>query len=610
MMVTAALGSLFLGEFDEAASVAFLFSISEFLEDQATRKARVALDNIVNMRPDHANFIDPVTGSIEIVPAGDLNVGSLVCVKTGDQIPSDGIVVEGSSQVDESSLTGESMPVEKNIDDNVSGGTINAGSTRLVIRITSLVEDSAVSRLIRLVEESASNRSPTEKIVDTFAKSYTPTVISIALLMCTIPWFFGFEVGKRWTLNGLIIVVIACPCALTISTPVTYSAGLAATAQNGIIVKGGSYLEALGNVKTIILDKTGTLTKGEFHLKHLLTVGNLKTRLEVLSLLSVMEAPSSHPLAAALVLAAKKEGADTNGIAAVDHRILKGEGVTAHVCGEEVFVGNVRLFQRLGFYDDLSEELKMKVSEWDNQGGTLGFLGIKDIGIVGMFCVADCVRPEARNVVSILRQDGLNVMMLTGDGAGAANSIAEEVGLPQTSIRYQFLPEDKLHFVASMLGFSKLKGSLFTRKELLLFVGDGVNDAPALAVADIGVAMGAGAALSMEVSDVTLMDSNLSKLLFSMKIGKKVLRTVKENILFSVLAKFVVIAFTFAGQMTLLGAIAADVGVMLLVSLNGMKLLPSSASEVALCCQRRRHYYNRVTTSNPDDFGGIHIEIV
>jgi len=595
MMVTAAFGAMFLQEFDEAASVSFLFSISEYLEDQATRKARIALDSIVNMRPEHANLIDPITGVMEIVPVDELETGCLVCVRTGDQIPSDGVIVEGTSEIDESSLTGESLLVTKQTGDAVSGGTINAGSMRLIVRTTSAVEDSAVSRLIRLVEESASNRSPTEQVVDSFAKSYTPAVICVAILMCTIPWFFGYEEGRRWTLHGLIMVVIACPCALTISTPVTYAAGLAATAQNGIIVKGGARLEALGSVKTIVFDKTGTLTEGKFRLNDLDTVGNKRTRKEVLELVAVMEAPSSHPLAVTLVDAAKKEGIGiSNDMSVVNHTILKGEGVKALVNGEQVYVGNSTLFKRLGFYDDMDEDEKLKASEWNENGGTVGFIGIGGTGIIGMFCVADGVRPEAREVITTLQNEGIDMMMLTGDGDGAARSVSKEVGLHPDCVRSQFLPEDKLHCVASMLGFSRRKGGICSKKELLLFVGDGVNDAPALAVADVGVAMGAGAALAMEMSDVTLMDSNLQKLLFSLQMGKKVIRTVKENIAFSIFLKLIVIALSFAGKMTLLGAIAADVGVMLLVSLNGMKLLPGGRE----FCRRRK--YNKVSMTQPD----------
>eukprot|EP00557_Chaetoceros_sp_GSL56_P007058 CAMPEP_0176504372 /NCGR_PEP_ID=MMETSP0200_2-20121128/15895_1 /TAXON_ID=947934 /ORGANISM="Chaetoceros sp., Strain GSL56" /LENGTH=1165 /DNA_ID=CAMNT_0017903793 /DNA_START=165 /DNA_END=3663 /DNA_ORIENTATION=- len=592
MMVTAAIGSVCLQEYDEAASVSFLFAISEYLEEQATKRATKALDSIINMRPDHAHLIiDEKKDDTIIVPVSDLKIGNLVSVRTGDQIPSDASsssVVEGTSQIDESSLTGESTLLTKQLGDAVSGGTINAGISPLKIRIVSLVEDSAVSRLVRLVEESASNRSPTEQIVDAFAKSYTPTVIIIAILMCTIPWFINVDIGKQWVLNGLILVVIACPCALTISTPVTYAAGLAATAQKGIIVKGGAKLEALGSVKTVMFDKTGTLTEGKFRLNQLEPVGTKKTRREVLSLLAIMEAPSSHPLAATMVNAAKAEGIQkSSDVEVMNHSILKGEGVTALVNGERVYVGNESLFQRLGMYIRLDADLKAKANRWNEEGGTVGYLGIQGLGIVGMFCVSDCVRPEARNVVTSLMNDGVKVMMLTGDGDGAARSVAETVGLPMDCVQSRLSPDAKLHCVASELGLSKRRSTLFSKKRLLLFVGDGVNDGPALAVADVGVAMGEGAALAMELSDVTLMDSNLSKLIYSIKMGKKVIMTVQENIAVSVIAKLIVISLTFAGRMTLLGAIGSDVGVMLLVSINGMKLLPRGPR---LCGGKRRHY--------------------
>ena len=588
MMTIAALGALALQEYDEAASVSFLFAISDLLEDQATIRARKALDTIVNLRPDHANLIDTKTGQISIISAHDLLVGSLVSVRTGDKIPSDGVVVEGESHVDESSLTGESIHILKTAGSHVSGGTINVGSTRLVVKTTSLVEDSAVSRLVRLVEESASNRSPTEQIVDRFAKSYTPFVIFLAGIMCTIPWVFGAEAGRYWTLNGLIIVVIACPCALTISTPVTYAAGLAATAQKGIIVKGGARLEALGAIKTIVFDKTGTLTEGRFRLNHLDVIGTHKTRHQILELLASMESHSSHPLAAALVNAAKQEGVHIlNNEVVLNHTVLKGEGVTATVDGVEVYVGNSRLFQRIKLYDTLPSTEKEKALMWSEEGGTVGFLGIPAVGIIAMFCVADCVRKEAKGVISALLDDGVNILMLTGDSHSAAKVVASEIGLPEENIRSHFLPEDKLHLVSSLLDVSKRKGNAFSKKQLLLFCGDGINDAPALSIADVGVAMGEGAALALETSDVTLMDSNLTKLLFSMKIGKEVIVTVQENIAISVTVKLIVIALTFAGKMTLLAAISSDVGVMLLVSINGMKLLPGAPRR---CCKMRRNY--------------------
>jgi Cd2+/Zn2+-exporting ATPase len=477
MMVTAAIGSVCLQEYDEAASVSFLFAISEYLEEQATKRATKALDSIINMRPDHAHLIlDEKKDDMIIVPVNDLKIGDLVNVRTGDQIPSDGIVVEGTSQIDESSLTGESTLLTKQPGDAVSGGTINAGMSPLKIRIVSLVEDSAVSRLVRLVEESASNRSPTEQIVDAFAKSYTPAVIIIAILMCTVPWFINVDTGKQWMLNGLILVVIACPCALTISTPVTYAAGLAATAQKGIIVKGGAKLEALGSIKTVMFDKTGTLTEGKFRLNQLETVGTKKSRREVVSLLAIMEAPSCHPLAASLVNAAKAEGIEKSpDVEVLNHSILQGEGVTALVDGERVYVGNESLFQRLGMYSRLGNDIKEKANNWNEDGGTVGYLGINGVGIVGMFCVSDGVRPEARNVVTSLIQDGVKVMMLTGDGDGAARAVANKVGVSMDYVQSRLSPDAKLHCVASELGLSKRKSTLFSKKRLLLFVGDGVN---------------------------------------------------------------------------------------------------------------------------------------
>jgi len=610
MMVIAAFGALFLGEFDEAASVAFLFAVSEFLEARATAKARRALGAIVSLRPDHANLINRSTGETTIVPATSVPVGSHVSVRTGDKIPADGIVEEGTSTVDESSLTGESRPISKQPESVVSGGSINVGQTRLVIRTTSTVDDSAVSRLIRLVEEAQSNRSPTEKLVDSFAKRYTPIVLTAALFMCTIPWLWGVEVGRYWTLNGLIIVVISCPCALTISTPVTYAAGLAATAQRGIIVKGGARLEALGNVKKVVLDKTGTITEGNFDLIHLDVVGKSHDREQVLAFLALMEGPSSHPLSATLVNAAKKEGIIAPvDVSLTDHTILKGEGVTARVDNKNVYVGNERLFERLGLYSTLDDSQKRSARKWSTEGGTVGFIGIEGVGIIGMFCVSDKIRDEAKDVITGLKKDGYEVTMLTGDSDGAAKAVGRAVGLPVEAIHSHLMPEDKLHYIGSIRGMGATKQPVMCgSKELCLFIGDGVNDAPALAVADVGVAMGEGAALAMEMSDVTLMDSNLTKLTFSIEMGAKVIKTIRENIILSLVAKAVVVALTFVGKMTLLWAITSDVGIMLVVTLNGMKLLPgrdgvSLASERDATIRRKRggRYKGVQTGPGPED---------
>jgi Cd2+/Zn2+-exporting ATPase len=595
MMVTASVGALALGEFDEAASVAFLFAVSELLEARATMKARKALRAICNLRPDHANVIHPITKEIVVVPADRVPLGSLISIRTGDKIAADGVVVEGSSAIDESSLTGEAKPAHKMTGDQVSGGTINIGTTQLVVKTTTTVEDSAVSRLIRLVEEAQSNRSPTEKMIDTFARSYTPSVTFLAALMCTIPWFWGPEVGRYWTLNGLIIIVIACPCALTISTPVSYAAALAATAQRGIIVKGGAKLEAMGSVDRIVFDKTGTLTKGKFTVSNLEVVGTTKTRPEMLELLALMQDRSSHPLSQTLVQAAKSEGVKVpRHITVTDHTILKGEGITAKANDKVVYVGNQRLFDRVGMYASLPMNYKDLVKSWAATGGTIGFIGTDQDGIIGTFCVKDAVREEARAAIQGFKEALIDTMICTGDSNAAAHAVAKEIGIPRGAVHSQLLPEDKLHFVGSLKRPQPKSFALCREKRYVLFCGDGVNDAPALAVADIGVSMGGGAAMALEMSDVTLMDSDLTKLSYAIKMGRRVLRTVKENIFISLFAKVAVVGLTFAGKMTLLLAIAADVGIMLVVTLNGMKLLPgssfdpSSLSEVTSLVRKRQ----------------------
>lgn len=587
-MLFAVLGALALREFTEAAAVTFLFSISEWLETRATARARNALSEIINLRPERAHLINPNTNATVMVPAESVAVGSLVRVRTGDKIPCDGVVVEGIAIVDESSLTGESLPVKKTTDDEVSGGTINVGMTPLVIKTTSTAENSAVARLIRLVEEAQANRSPTETMIDEFAKRYTPLVVITAFAMCTIPWFFGRDIGVIWTKNGLITIVIACPCALIISTPVTYVAGLAASAQCGVVVKGGAHLESLGQVRKICFDKTGTLTKGRLSVLRLEQVSDQLSRKQLLEYLFVAEAPSSHPIAAALVAACRNEGVTSAGNMVTDkHTVLEGEGVVVNTNGQRVHVGNHRLFRRLGLLNTLPSHHVHNVEHWSSHLGTVGFIGVEDLGIVGIYCVADAVRPESPQVMSDLRQMGIEVTMLTGDAYKSALMIGHQVGLTPENIRSELLPSEKLDLVREMKQVNPSLSSSSSilscrRHRLVLMCGDGVNDAPALACADVGVAMGTGAALSMETSDVTLMESHLTKLVYCLRMGRRVQRTILENIMFSFTAKAAVLVLMFAHRSSLWFAIVSDVGAMLIVTMNGMKLLPSKREKKRL----------------------------
>ena len=583
LMFVAAAGALALQDFNEAAAVTFLFSISEWLEVRATTRARNALSAIVRLRPDKANLLLPGSKEIVVLPAAAVPVGTLVSVRPGDKVPCDGLVIDGYSTVDESSLTGEARPVKKGPNDKVSGGTINSGMVELIVRTTSTADNSAVAKLIRLVEEAQANRSVTEKMIDEFAKRYTPVVILAALCMCTIPWAFGHVIGKAWTNNGLVLLVIACPCALIISTPVTYVAGLAATAQRGILIKGGAHLEALGMVREIAFDKTGTLTQGNFSLLHLKTFGNLN-RATILQHLSLVEERATHPLAVAIIKAVQNEGVSVASMMVLqNHTHLAGEGVTAELSGVKVYVGNERLFRRLGLYDAVPTEIKKASTEWSSLGGTVGFMSIGDDGVVCAYSVADAVRGEAREVIKSLKKLGIEPTMLTGDNMDSARAIGAQVGLCDDHILSQLLPEEKLKFVQNMkdgsAGGSSVFGNPFKPKRLVLMCGDGVNDAPALATADVGVAMGAGAALAMETSDVTLLDSNLDKLLYSLLMGRRVIRKIRENIIFSFIVKAIVVGFTLSGDAHLWAAIASDVGTMLLVTLNSMTLLPRKKTD-------------------------------
>ena len=581
LMGFASVGALALQEFTEAAAVTFLFTLSEWLEARATSRARDALSAILQLRPEKANLIHPQTGELVVVPVGVVPVGALVSVKAGDKIPCDGVVMEGSSTVDESSLTGESRPVRKGPNDMVSGGTVNSGNTQMTVRTTASSEDSAVSRLIRLVEEAQSNRSQTEKLVDRFASVYTPLMICTALAMCTIPWAVNRDVGIKWTKMCFVLLVVACPCALIISTPVTYIAGLAATAQRGILIKGGAHLEALGLVKTVCFDKTGTLTQGKFQLLFFDIIGGKRPRKGALQYLAMMEDRASHPLAHALVEGAQNEGVKIpKGLFVRNHTFLAGEGVSGTIDGENIYVGNERLFQRLGLYQALSESEKKMIEEWEAIG-TIGFMSIGDEGIVCAYCVADAVRPEAAQVLSKLKELNIKTLMLTGDHKTTAMSIGASVGLAEKDIRSQLLPEEKLSIVSELKehhpGSQTVFANLCSQRSYVLMCGDGVNDAPALAIADVGVAV-AGTALAMETADVTLMDPDLDKLVYSINMGRRVIQKIKQNVAFSLVVKCLVLGIAFAGRANLWAAIASDVGAMLLVTLNSMMLLPAKTA--------------------------------
>ncbi len=382
----------------------------------------------------------------------------------------------------------------------------------------------------------------------------------LAICMCSFPWIVSYEVGRIWFKSGLVLLVVACPCALIISTPVTYVAGLAACAQKGIIVKGGQHLETLGKVQFIAFDKTGTLSEGVFQMLHFNVIGQSRDRKEVLAYISLMEASASHPLADAIVKGAANEKAEVAASLRVsDHTILPGEGVVGIIDNKKVHVGNKRLFIRLGLHQELSEDDKATVEGWALSGSTIGFISIEGEGIVGSYCVSDKIRDETKTVIQDLKKDGICIKMLTGDQRQAALGVAQQIGLDECDVESDLLPEEKLSAIQNMVDDCRGQKRC-GRMMKVMMVGDGVNDAHALAIADISVAMGERSALAMETADVTLMDSNLSHIAYMVNMGSRVVRRIIENITFSLVVKAIVVGFTFAGKASLWGAIVADVG--------------------------------------------------
>jgi Zn2+/Cd2+-exporting ATPase len=367
----------------------------------------------------------------------------------------------------------------------VAGGTINCGHSPLTICTSATSENSAVARLIRLVEDAQANRSETEQLVDRFAQIYTPIVVLAGLLMCSIPWIFGSDIGRKWTNNGLILIVIACPCSLIISTPVTYVAGLAATAQRGVLVKGGATLEALSAVQHICFDKTGTLTNAEFALLQLKLLSSEISREEVWQYLSLMEERASHPLALAILKASKNEQTVIpKDMVVEDHVMINGEGVSGVIRGLKVYVGNEKMFTRLQMLDFVSASDLAEVEEWKTFGGTIGFMSVEGFGIVCAYCVADRVRSEAAKVITSFRNRKINMTMLTGDNSETAQAVGKLVGLRPEEIRSKLLPEEKLQFIQQLVQNKATRSILRSgcrSQPLVMMCGDGVNDAPALA---------------------------------------------------------------------------------------------------------------------------------
>lgn len=560
LMVIAVSGAIGIGEWFEAATVTFLFALSLTLEAWSVGRARRAISALLELTPSTARIIDE-SGSERELAAAEIAVGTRFVVKPGERIPLDGVVVSGDSGVNQAPITGESLPVTKSIGEQVYAGTIN-GDGVLEVESTKAANDTTIARIIRMVEEAQGRRAQAEQWVERFARVYTPAVIVLALgIFLVPPLLFGGD-WTEWLYRALVLLVIACPCALVISTPVSIVSALAASARQGVLVKGGVYIELPGRLKAMAFDKTGTLTRGEPTVVRVIPL-NDHTEAQLLGQAAALEARSTHPLARAVT-----EYAESNNVLvepADEVQVLRGKGVTGRFKGEPVWLGSHRyLLERVQETPEVAE----LAEELERDGKTVVAIG-NDNHVCGLLAIADSVRPGAAAVLRSLRRYGIeHLVMLTGDNRVTAESIAREVGIDE--IHAELLPEDKVSAMERIIG----------KYEVVAMVGDGVNDAPAMARASFGIAMGAiGSDAAIEAADIALMSDDIGKLPWLVGHSRRTLAIIRQNIAFSLLVKAVFMVATLVGYATLWGAIAADVGASLLVVVNALRLLRPAGGE-------------------------------
>lgn len=554
LMTIAVMGAIGIGEWFEGAVVTFLFALSLALESWSVNRARRAVEALLAIAPPTARRMG-ADGQLEEVAAADVLVGDQILVKPGDRIPLDGSVRAGTSHVNQAPITGESLPIEKAPGAEVFAGTIN-GDGALEVEVTRLAGESTLAQIIRMVGEAQSRRAPSEQWVDRFALVYTPAILGLAIIVAVVPPLLLGGAWTDWFYRGLVLLVIGCPCALVISTPVSIVASLAAAARNGVLVKGGTFIEAPARIRAVALDKTGTLTLGAPTVVDVMPLAG-HTREELLRAMGAVEAHSDHPLARAIVAYVREQGLPVTG--AENVRAVNGRGITASLSGRQYWVGSHRYLEELG---QETPEVHRQIDALSEAGRTVVVMGTED-HVCGLITLADPVRPESAAAVTAMRTAGIeHVVMLTGDNAPTAARIAREVGIEE--VRAELLPADKVMAVEDLV----------RRYGTVAMIGDGVNDAPAMGRATIGVAMGAaGSDAAIEAADIALMGDDLAKLPWLVRHSRRTLAIIRQNVVLSIGIKVVFVVLTFAGLATLWAAIAADMGVSLLVIANALRLL-------------------------------------
>ncbi|HAT1868195.1 TPA: heavy metal translocating P-type ATPase [Legionella pneumophila] len=557
LMLIAIVGAVFIGAWPEAAMVTVLFALAERIERYSLDKARLAIRSLMQIAPEDA-LVKQDNGRWLSLPIEKVQPGAVFKVKPGERIPLDGVVVSGQSTVNQAPITGESMPVTKQIDDAVFAGTLNEHGA-LEVKVTKASGDTLLAKIGKAIEQAQAERAPTQRFVDQFARYYTPIMVLIAVLIALIPpLVFGYPFYD-WLYKALTLLVIACPCALVISTPVTVVSGLASAAKHGLLIKGGSYLETGYRLKLIALDKTGTLTEGKPVVTDFIIYDKSKTKQELLLLAASLDSHSEHPVAHALISYWQQEQPNTTLLEVEQFSALPGRGVKGLVQQKQYFVGNHQLAEDNRV---CSPEIEQILKQLEEEGKTTVILS-NNTTVLALFAVADTLRKTSQWAISKLHEQGIKTAMLTGDNAVTAQAIAKQVGIDE--VKANVLPTDKLQAINHLL-------EQYTNVGM---VGDGINDAPALAKASISFAMGKGTDTALETADVALMNDNLAMLPLYIELSRNTARILRQNISLSIAIKGVFFILALAGVATLWMAVFADMGASLIVVANGLRLLNS-----------------------------------
>lgn len=553
LMTIAIIGAALIGEWTEGAIVVLLFALSEALESYSVDKARQSIKTLMDIAPNEAT----IRRGNELISlhVSAIRVGDIMVIKPGEKIAMDGEVVSGQTSINQAAITGESLPVHKANGDEVFAGTINEEGA-IEVRVTKLAEDTTLAKIIHLVEEAQAEKAPAQHFVDTFAKYYTPAIMILALLVAVVPPLLTGALWADWIYLGLATLVVGCPCALIISTPVAIVTAIGNAARHGVLIKGGAYLEETGRLDAIAFDKTGTLTNGTPEVDQIIAVAE-KNEQDVLQIAAAVEAYSQHPIASAILR--EQERLNLDSIPAEAFQSITGKGAKATVQGKTYWIGNEALFDGI---TEMDEPVQQQFYQLQQLGNTVMLLGNSD-GIIGIIAVKDQVRSTTKEVLQKLKTLGIKqTIMLTGDNHDTAEAIAADIGM--TEVRADLLPEDKLDMM------DELKIS----HRHVAMVGDGINDAPALAKASVGIAMGgAGTDAALETADVALMEDDLRKLPYTIGLSRRALNVIKQNISFALVLKVIALLLVIPGWLTLWIAIIADVGATLVVVLNSMRLM-------------------------------------